>query len=355
MKRAILSIFVFLIIFVIGAIYYRLSATAPLTPKLKLNSVDDVIVTKVKREPIVTEINALGSLIAFNQITISPEIAGKVAKIEFKPGEKIEKGQLLFQLDDAIQRAELQSVKANVLLNQTKYQREQLLAKRGATSLQELDNAKANFLALKATLSEKQVELNKMQLRAPFSGQIGAPLISKGQYVKVGEALVTLVNRKNLRVKYSVPENYLAQLHLKQKIELSTSSFPGKIFHGDVTYISPIIDPATRTITVRARVHNISESLSPGLFVVVKQQLGVIKNALVIPEEAVVSSLSGPTVYKIVKNKAMRMNVKLGARQNNKIEVLQGLQQSDNIVIAGQQRLKNGSKIHISKMQENAA
>ncbi len=342
MKKIAVTSFAVILILLIGFTYYYHSGKSKaLTATLKSQAIP-VQIVPVTTQDIPQTINALGSLIAANQVTISPEIAGKIAKVAIQAGQTVTKGDPLFQLDDAIQQAELNSVTANLNLLKVTYQRNQVLAKKGATSLQELDTAKANLLAQEAALSAKSVQVEKMLLRAPFSGKVGAPAVSVGQYVAVGDALITLVDQKHLQVSYSVPENVLAQLKIGQPVSIATSAFLHQTFNGKVIYIAPDIDPATRTISVRAKVDNPNEQLSPGLFVSVKQNLGVAQNALVVPQQAIVADISGPQVYVIRKGHAYLTAVKTGSSDHNRVQIIKGLQAGDHVVSVGQLRLKNG-------------
>ena len=345
-RRSVLGILVLVLLIGVSSIYYHYSHQATVSHQHYSMQVP-VQVTKVTSKPMPMTITALGSLIAYNSVQVSPQIAGKVASIEFQPGQWVKKGQALIQLDNSIQNAEYNSAKANLQYMQAQYNRAKLLSARGAEASSDLDNSKAQYLVDKALAEEKQVQVEKMVLRAPFSGQMSAALVSQGQYVTVGQSLANIVDRQDLRVQYSVPEAKLALLHLGQNVRITSNAYPKKSFMARVVYISPTVDPATRTLTVWAKVNNQQNLLSPGLFVSVHQTLKTDPHALVIPAESIIASLEGPSVYVVKGHTVYRTPISISARMRSTVAVSKGLKQGEQIVITGLQRLKNGSKVKI--------
>ena len=151
----------------------------------------------------------IGSLASTDNIDISSELAGQIAAIYFTPGAFVKNGTLLVQLDDTVCKSELASAKANLTLSETNYIRTKELAKRSLASEQALDKSLADLQEKENTLKVKQAQLEKLSLRAPFSGTLGSRQISVGQYVKTGQPLVRLVANQKLRVEYNLPERYL--------------------------------------------------------------------------------------------------------------------------------------------------
>lgn len=293
------------------------------------------------------EIDAIGSLIAKNKVAISPEIAGQVSQIMFKAGEIVQKGTPLIKLDDTINRAQYKAVQAELKLSQLHYNRVTQLAKKGLTSQQSVDQALADLRDKQSTVHVKHTELQKMILVAPFAGHIGVRNLSIGDYVAVGQALVNLVSDDQLTVSYNVPENELAKLKLGQRVLVSTSAFPGEQFTGNVSFISPTVDVDTRSIAVEAEVPNALHRLSPGLYVRVKQNLGDAEQSVVVPEEALVPTISGQIVYVVQKGKAVSTPVKVGVRFKHYAQILSGIKAGDRVVTAGQQKLKDGAAVKV--------
>ena len=218
-----------------------------------------------------------------------------------------------------------------------------------ALSQQALDQAKEELAENKAKADEKELLVEKMRLKAPFAGTVGSRTVSVGQYVSVGQTLVTLVNINSLKVIYHVPEVYLSQLKLGQTVEITSDALPGEKFSGTVNYISPSIDVATRTVAVHATVPNDAQQLAPGMFVKVEQELSERQNALVVPAEALVATISGSKVYVAANGHAVETSVTVGVRWGDAVEILKGLDVKDNVIIAGQQKLHDGSAIETFK------
>jgi len=306
-----------------------------------------VEVATVKQQTIPVNIDALGSLEADQQIDVSPEVDGQIAKVEFTNGENVKVGKTLFQLDDSVAQAQLAGAKARLQLSKENFERNRKLLAHDALSQQALDQAKEQLAEDKANVDEQRLLVEKMRLTAPFAGTVGSRTVSVGQYVSVGQTLVTLVNTNSLKVIYHVPEVYLSQLKLGQTVEITSDALPGEKFSGTVSYISPAIDVTTRTVEVHATVPNDAQQLAPGMFVKVEQELSERPNALVIPSTALVATISGSEVYVAEKGHAIQTPVKVGVRFGDTVEITSGLQNKQQVVVAGQQKLHDGSAIQI--------
>lgn len=343
-KRHVVLIGCIVVLLIAGVIYF-----IPRKPSTNPNLVQPILVeiTNVEQQTIPVNITALGSLDANQSVDINPEIDGQIASIHFYNGQEVKKGKLLFQLDDSIAQAQLTAAKAKLKLSREDLKRSLRLLHHDAMSQQAVDQAAEAVSEDQATVHEKQVRVDKMQLRAPFNGVVGSRTVSVGQYVTVGQTLVSLVNTESLKVIYNVSQTYLSQLKLGQTVELSSDALPGETFSGTVSYISPAIDVATRTVEVHATVPNNAGQLAPGMFVKVAQELSERQNALVIPAEALVATISGSEVYVVKNNRAIETPVKVGARWNNMVEITDGLTLDEPVVKVGQQKLRDGSVVKV--------
>lgn len=301
----------------------------------------------VKEKVFADQFETLGSLASTDNIDISSELAGQIAAIHFIPGADVETGTLLIQLDDTVLKSELSSAKANFDLSEANHKRICELAKRHLVSQQAEDQAEADLLEKRNLLKAKQAQLEKLSLRAPFSGTLGSRQVSVGQYVKVGQPLVHLVANQKLRVEYNLPERYLTRLHEGQEIEVRSDAFPRRIYKALVNYIDPSIDKETRTIAVEALIDNQDRSLSAGLFVRVIHQFGEKKKRLLIPEESLIPTINGQKVFLVRNQRAVAVPVKIGAHHAAMIEISKGLKADDLVIIRGQHKLKEGSSVRI--------
>lgn len=300
---------------------------------------------KVAAADIPNSVNTLGSLSAVQVVTVSSESAGRVAQTHFKSGQQVAKSMPIVQLDNAQAEADYQSAVTALNLSRLKYQRSKLVPT--AISQQELANLKADVDREEADVKSKQAALNQKQIIAPFAGVLGAFKVQVGDYVKAGDSIVTLVNTRQLRADYQLPESELPKLKQGQLVKITTSAYPDKAFYGTVSFISPTVNKETRSIDMQALVPNDKKLLSPGMFVHVAQQISVAKNTPVIPEEAVLADVKGYYVYKVVGNKVAQTYIKVGVRVDDQAQVLSGLKIGDSVVTAGQQKLQDGSVIKI--------
>ena len=306
-----------------------------------------VNVAKVTTTDIPKNVSALGSLTAIQKVVISSEDNGRVSKINFSDGAEVNQGMPIIQLDDVEAEANYKSAVTNYKLAQQKYERSKQLLNE-AISKQELDALKADVDNKQSLVQTAQAALSKKQISAPFTGILGAFKVQEGDYVKAGDPLVNLVNLSELRADYNLAENLLPQLKKGQLVKVTVNTYPDKAFFGSVNFISPTIDQSTRSIAVQAVIPNKEHVLSPGMFVHLSQQVGTFKNALVVPSQAISADVKGYFVYRIIDNKAVQTYVNTGERQNDQVQVLSGLKLDDVIVVAGQQKLSDGSLVSIS-------
>jgi membrane fusion protein (multidrug efflux system) len=293
-------------------------------------------------------ITAVGSLRSDESITLRPEVAGRIASIAFQEGQRVGKGVVLVRLDPAINDAEVQQARANLKLAQSKYDRAVDLSKSNFISGQAKDEAENNLRVAEAALALAQAKREKMEIRAPFSGIIGLRVVSTGDYVKEGADMVNLESIDPLKVDFRVPEIYLTQVQVGQSLTVSLDAMPGRSFEGKVYAVNPLVDAAGRSIVIRALVRNAETTLRPGMFA----RVGLItrdeKNALVIPEQAIVPQGEEQYVFRVVDGKAVRAKVEVGARRDAKVEIVKGLAPTDTVVTAGQLKLRDGMRVAIA-------
>lgn len=306
-----------------------------------------VEVQLVKQGNLPIEAQAVGSLVAAKNVLLTTEVPGKVAQILVRDGIFVKQGTPLIQLDDTVNKAKADSAQANLIYSEANYKRMVLLGKKGAISQQAIDQSIADFKEKKAIEKEARILAEKMQIVAPFDGVIGKIRVSPGEYVAVGQPLVSLTDTHNLRVEYTISEKYLAKLALGQAIVLKSSAFPDQVFTGKVSFISPTINTEDRTISIYADVPNQNNKLAPGLFVNVTQSLGMENNVLLIPSVSLVATIDGQQVFKVINGKAVSVAVHIGQRTEKNVQVTGGLFLNDTIVTAGQHKIKDGTPVKL--------
>jgi membrane fusion protein (multidrug efflux system) len=318
------------------------AAAAPIT----------VAAIKVGTAPMPQSITAVGSLRSDESVTLRPEISGRITEILFREGQRVEKGATLLRLDRAVANAEVQQARANMVLAQSKHERSIELAGRNFISGQAKDEAKNQLEVAAAAVSLAEAKLAKTELKAPFSGVIGLRLVSTGDYVKEGQDLVNLEAIEPMKVDLRVPEMFLKDVQVGQEVEVALDALPGKSYEGKVIALNPLVDAAGRAIVIRAQVRNQDATLRPGMFARVKLITRAEKDAVVLPEEALVPMGTERFVFRVIGGKAARTKVETGQRRDGLVEILSGVTKGDIVVTAGHLKLREGSLVKIIGTEE---
>ncbi len=288
---------------------------------------------------------AVGSLRSNESVVLRPETAGRIAVINFKDGSAVAKGSLLVGLDAAMQSAEYDQAKANLGLAQMNLKRSRELFEKKFVSQQALDNVEAALKVQEAALALAQAKLEKMRIKAPFAGVVGIRNVSVGDYVKEGQELVNIEDISTLKIDFRLPESYLGQVRPGQLLEVATDALPGRSFEARIEAINPLVDTAGRAVSCRAHLSNADGRLRPGMFVRVRLIFERRGNVLMVPEQAIVPDMKAPFVYRVQDGKAVRAPVKTGLRRNAQVEIVDGLRSGDEIVVAGQMKLRDGAPV----------
>ncbi len=295
----------------------------------------------------VIETGAVGSLRADEAVMIRPEIAGRIEKLPFEEGQRVQKGALLASLDASELRAVVASSKVQASLDKQRLDRSADLHRKGFISQQALDEARSTYARSAAKVREDEARLAKTEMRAPFPGVAGLRQVSEGAYVAAGTDIARLEKIDQLKLDFRVPEAFSSQLKPSLKLRAQVDAFPDESFSGAIYAIEPAIDEQTRTVVVRARIANNDLKLRPGMFARVQLQLGVRENAVWIPEEAIVPRGQDTYVFRVVEGKADLVRVQTGMRRVGEVEILKGVAAGDVVVTEGTQRIAPGSAVSI--------
>lgn len=304
----------------------------------------------VQLEPLAAGLQTVGSLRADEQVVVRPEVAGRIVRIHFQEGGRVAAGQALFTLDPSTAQAAYNEALANLENSRRNAARAGELARQKLVAQADYDRARAQLEVDQARAASARTALAKMTLRAPFSGQVGLREVSVGEFVNVGDALVTLVRLDPIEVDFSVPESALAQLRAGQAITVTVDAFPGDRFGGEVVAIDPVVDPNTRSVRLRARIANPDGRLHPGQFAQLQLQSGGAQRGLLIPEQALLQQGEERYVFTIVDGKAKRTAIKTGVRVPGKVQVVEGLKPGDTVITAGQTKPMMGDGLPVQPM-----
>ncbi len=300
---------------------------------------------RVGMQALPSQFETIGSVRAQESIIVRPEVAGRIEKIHFAEGERVAKGDLMFSLDSALTRADLNEANANLQNTRRAYARAKELADRQLIARADLDTKQAELAVNQARAASASARLDKSQIRAPFSGVTGLRRVSVGDYVETGQELVDLVRLDPIELDLRAPEVVLSTLAVGQSVQFGVASFPKQVFTATVVAIAPTVDAGGRSVALRARLDNPEQQLRPGMSARVRIQLSQSKPALMIPEQAIWPNGEQKMVYVVVDGTAKLVPVELGSRQPGLVEVTSGLKAGDEIVVAGQMKLFDGAKV----------
>jgi membrane fusion protein (multidrug efflux system) len=255
-----------------------------------------VSATKVETSTWNPEIRAIGTLAAIQGVDVSSQVAGVVQTIDFTANQRVKQGDLLVQIDDSVERADLMSAQAAIERDRASMERATRLRKTGVNSDASLEDAASALAASESALAKIRAVLDQKSIEAPFAGTVGIPRIDVGQYVEPGTMIATLQQLETMRVDFTVPEQQVSEVSMGQPATfgLTEDNFG---YQGRIVGVDPKIDPQTRLVSVRAEVKNSDGGLRPGQFARVRVELPAVSGVIALPQTAVVTSLYGDYVY----------------------------------------------------------
>ncbi|HEY6401610.1 MAG TPA: efflux RND transporter periplasmic adaptor subunit, partial [Blastocatellia bacterium] len=347
-------------------------------------------------------VEAVGSLFAYDEVTVSSEAEGRVEQVMADVGDRVGKGQTLArvspielqltvdqqeaalmqararlglgenenELKDVRQAAEVKRAAADLTDAEQKYRRAQSLLETGVIPRQQYDEAEARYKSARAAydLAAQQVEnmrasmrqtqaslnlankrLRDTQIRAPFAGHIKARDVTMGQYLKIQTPVMTIVNIDPLRARLSVPEKMSPWVRVGRDVKLNLEAFPGREFTGRISRINPSVDEKNRTFEIEALVANRGSELKPGSFVKATIQSDKVDSILTIPFNAVIYLFGAYKVFVVQGGTIKEREVKLGDRLGELVEIIEGVRADDKIAVnSGGPQLKDGMEVEIA-------
>lgn len=306
-------------------------------------------------------IRAMGSFLPDDEVTISPEIAGKVKKIFVDEGYVIKKGQLLIQLDDKRQRLAVAEAEAKIRENEadlayletTRKRREELWKKKVISEedydeiLSRVSMTKARTDSLMSALGSARKDMEDTRIYSPLDSIITEKMISEGEYVHVGETMFNAVKINPLKLRFTLPETHTALVRKGQPVKARVKAYPDREFSGKVYFINPQVDPTTRTVEIKAYFDNRHGDLKPGFFADVFLVKSANEKALVIPGEGVIQREGKHLIYVVHDGVARRRIVRIGEMMEGKVEIVSGLNPGELVVTSGNRGLEEGTPVKV--------
>lgn len=313
-----------------------------------------VEVAKVEAVKLTDDNQSVGSLRSRQSVVLRPEVSGRISELNFRDGDRVKKGQVLVQFDDQLPQAQVQQALAELSIAQANFKRNQELVEQNFISRRTVDESVANLQVAEARLALARATAARLKLVAPFDGLVGIRSVNRGDYLKDGADIVNIEDIEAIYVDYRLPERFQSKVRRGQMAAIELDALPGRKFTATVQAVDPLIEPNGRSVGVRACIDNRRLQLRPGMFARVNTVFGVRDNARVVPEEAIVPQGGKQFVIKLVDGPdgqsriSQRMEVKVGLRSPGKVEILEGLELGDTVVVAGQQRLqRDGTAVRV--------
>jgi membrane fusion protein, multidrug efflux system len=301
-------------------------------------------------------LDTTASFSAYQGVTLSAEEPGKISRIQFESGQKVEAGSVLVQLDTSVEEAQLKSAAAKAELAMANAARVRKLRGTGALADREIDDAEAQVDQTAADMQALMATIDRKTIKAPFSGILGIRQVDLGQYLQAGNAIVVLQTLNPIYVDFSLPQQALSVLRVGQEVGATVEGF-SEPFPGKINAINPLVDTATRTVKIQATLDNAREALRPGMYGRVQVVVGPPQTYITIPSTCINHAPYGDSVYIIetIKNPqgmeylgVRQQFVKVGPARGDQVAILEGLKEGQQIASSGLFKLREGTAVVVN-------
>ena len=305
-----------------------------------------VVTQRVQLQPLIDEIEALGTARANESIEIQPRISSLIERITFEEGQLVEQGDLLVELENSEIVAGLALAEASLSESRSLYRRSKSLADSQAISASNLEQLLAQVEVDEAQVEAARARLANTVIEAPFAGRIGFRRISPGSFVDTSTVITTLDDVSKIKLDFSVPEAFLTVVSEGMRIKAHSLVYPDRIFEGTVASIDTRLDPVARSVQVRAIIPNENNALRPGMFMTVDLQRDR-GEVLVAPEEAIVPESGSQFVFVVADGIAEKRTVELGRRVPGFVVIESGLSDGEAVITEGTHKVHHGSAVEV--------
>jgi membrane fusion protein (multidrug efflux system) len=302
-------------------------------------------------------LNAIGTVVAVQGVTVSADLPGIVDRIAFDSGKSVHEGDVLVELDTKQERAQLAAAQAQSDLARINFQRLQGLVKDGVIPQADFDRAESEQRATEAKVKEIQATIARKTIRAPFSGTLGIRQVNLGQYLSAGNAVVPLQSLHPIYVNFGVPQEEARQVAVGRTVRVTADDLPGRNFEGHVTAIDSVLDERTRNVEVQATVTNGDGKLHPGMFVKAQLVLGAARPTVTLPASAISYAPYGDSVFIVTDMQDQSGHTYRGVRQQfvkvegsrgDQVAVVSGVKAGDEVVSSGVFKLRNSAAVQVN-------
>jgi membrane fusion protein, multidrug efflux system len=303
----------------------------------------------ISGESISADIEVPGTILPNETTEIHPEVSGRVVQLNLKEGGFVNKGALLAKLYDSDLQAQLKKLQVQLKIAEQTEDRQNQLLKIQGISQQDYDLSLLQVNNIKADMEIMRTSISKTEIRAPFNGKLGLKNISPGAYITPITNITTISQVSQLKLQFTVPERYSAQIKNGQVIQFTIDG-SAKIFTANVSAAEVAIEETTRSLAVRSVIRGRDALLVPGAFAKVKIVLGKNEQAMMIPTGAVIPQGRKKMIYVFNGGKAKSADITTGVRDSSRVQVLSGLNFGDTVITSGILYLRQGSDVKIGKI-----
>ncbi|MGQ8338115.1 efflux RND transporter periplasmic adaptor subunit [Sunxiuqinia sp. A32] len=318
-----------------------------------------VSVEDLKPSSIEQTITTTGTVVATKEVTLTTEMSGRYRLAKnpktgkpFILGDKVEKGQVIVELEDEeyLNNLGMEAKELNLKISDQTYEKQKSLFDKGGVTQSELSNAEVAAVNARDNYNLAKIQLDKMKVRAPFKGVITKlPYYTEGTKLASGTEVVSLMSYEKLLLEVNLPEKYINKIAKGQDVRVMNYTLPEDTLHGEVSELSPAISTETRTFTGKLSIDNDDLKLRPGMFVQGEIILARKDSVIVIPKDVVISNQRGKTVFIVAQGTAEQKQVTFGYENQDKVEITSGLKVNERLVVKGFETLRNRSKVKIIK------
>jgi membrane fusion protein (multidrug efflux system) len=331
-----------------GVYLYKQSQPAATAEYLGVSVEVDV----ARRGSLNRKLETVGNLVANNTVSVRSQVRGQVSVARAQGGEEVQKGAVLFELDDRTFVAALKEAQARFTVAEANFKRAGALKEKNFGTGKSLDETQAQFLAAQAAVEKAQKELEDTKISAPFEGMVSLHKISVGATVDPSTEILTITDVDPMKVDFKVPAQYYAYLSVGQEVTVTVDSLPDQVFKATIENIDAQVDAVSQQVAIRATLDNSKRMLKPGSYAKIAMTVGSQDNALFVPEEAVKVTADQSYVFKVFEVPeypgvfaAGRVPVITGIEDGDRIEIKRGLNERDLVVTVGMDKLRQGAQI----------
>ncbi len=301
----------------------------------------------IDTKPLQNKIFSNGTLVSNEEVELRSETSGKITQILFVEGKQVKQGDLLLKINDAELQATFKKNKSRETLAKDREFRYKQLLEKNLTSQQEYDVQLNELNSVLADIEFTQAQIEKTEIRAPFDGVIGLRSVSVGSYISPQTPIAKLQSINPMKIDFAVPQKYFGLIKEGKTVYVKLAS-TGKIFNGRIYAVEPKIDQNTRTVQARAVVPNERGELTPGAYVEIDIVLEELRDAIMIPSEALVPDLEGEKVFVYRNGKAVPLIVQTGIRTESEVQIVSELSKGDTLIASGIIQLRPNAPVKLS-------